>query len=125
MVNIEHKRPAGELKTLPAPEWKWEHITMDFVTALPKTREKFDIVWVVVDRLTKVAHFIPIKTGYTLERLAKLYVKEIVRLHGIPVTIVSDRDTRFVGRFWKSLHKALGTKVVFNTAYHPQTDGQS
>ena len=69
------------------------------VIALPKTREKFDTVWVVVDRLTKVAHFIPIKTGYTLERLAKLYIKEIVRLHGIPVTIVSDRDTRFVGRF--------------------------
>ena len=78
-----------------------------------------------MDRLTKVAHFIPIKTGYTLERLAKLYIKEIVRLHGIPVTIVSDIDTRFVGRFWKSLHKALGTKVVLSTAYHPQTDGQS
>ena len=98
---------------------------MDFVTALPKTREQFNTVWVMVDRLTKVARFIPIKTGYTLERLAKLYIKEIVRLHGIPVTIVSDRDTRFVGRFWKSLHKALGTKVVFSTAYHPQTDGQS
>ena len=98
---------------------------MDFVTALPKTREKFDTVWVVVDRLTKVAHFIPIETGYTLERLAKLYIKEIVRLHGILVIIVSDRDTRFVGRFWTSLHKALGTKVVFSTAYHPQTDGQS
>ena len=78
-----------------------------------------------MDRLTKVAHFLPIKTGYTLERLAKMYIKEIVRLHGIPVTIVSDIDTRFVGRFWKSLHKALGTKVVFSTAYHPQTDGQS
>ena len=125
LVNIEHNRPVGELKPLPVLEWKWEHITMDFVIALSKTREKFDTVWVVVDRLTKVAHFIPIKTGYTLERLAKLYIKETVRLHGIPVTIVSDRDTRFVGRFWKSLHKALGMKVVFSTAYHPQTDRQS
>ena len=86
------------MKTLPVPEWKWQHITRDFVTALPKTREKFNTVWVVVDRLTKVAHIIPITTGYTLERLAKLYIKEIVRLHGIPVTIVSDKDTRFMRR---------------------------
>ena len=125
LINIEHRKPAGELKPLPIPEWKWEHITMDFVSALPRTRERYDSIWVIVDRLTKVAHFIPIKTGYTLEQLAKLYVKEIVRLHGVPVSIVSDRDTRFVGRFWKSLHNALGTKLYFSTAYHPQTDGQS
>ena len=81
-------------------------------------------MWVIVDWLTKVAHFIPIKIGYQMERLVYLYIKEIVRLHGIPVTIVSDRDTRFVGRFWKSLHKTLGTKVVFSIAYHLQTDRQ-
>ena len=124
MVNIEYKRPAGELKPLSILEWKWEHITMDFVTTLPKIREKFNTMWVVVDRLTKVAHFIPIKTVCTLERLAKLYIREIMRLYGIPVTIISDRNIKFVRRFWKSLHKALGTKVVFSTAYHPQTDGQ-
>src|SRR5262249_49120892 len=125
MINVEHRKPAGELRSLPIPQWKWEHISMDFVSALPKTKDKFDSIWVIVDRLTKTAHFIPIKTGYKLERLAQIYVKEIVRLHGVPVSIVSDRDTRFVGRFWRSLQQALGTKVVFSTAYHPQTDGQS
>ena len=79
----------------------------------------------IVDRLTKSAHFLPIRVEFTLERLAKLYMKEIVRLHGISVTIVLDRDTRFVSQFWKSLHKALGTKLNFSTAFHPQTDGQS
>ena len=79
----------------------------------------------IVDRLTKSAHFLPTRVGFTLERLANLYMKEIVRLHEILVTIISDRDTRFVSQFWKSLHKASGTKLNFSTAFHPQTDGQS
>ena len=83
------------------------------------------MVWVIVDRLTKCAHFIPLKTGFTMEKLAQTYVEEIVRLHGIPLSIVSDRDPRFVSRFWKSLHEALGSKLQFSTAFHPQTDGQS
>ena len=98
---------------------------MDFVTALPRTNAGHDMVWVIVDRLTKCAHFIPLKTGFTMEKLAQTYVEEIVRLHGVPLTIVSDRDPRFVSRFWKSLHEALGTKLQFSTAFHPQTDGQS
>ena len=124
-VKIEHQRPGGELRPLAVPEWKWDDITMDFVTALPRTRAGYDMIWVIVDRLTKVAHFIPLKTGCSLEKMAQLYVKEIVRLHGVPRSIVSDRDPRFVSRFWKSLHEALGTKLSFSTAFHPQTDGQS
>ena len=124
-VKIEHQAPAGKLQSLPIPEWKWERITMDFVIGLPKTTKKNDAIWVVVDRLTKSAHFLPIRWGCTLEHLAKKYVDEIVRLHGVPVSIVSDRDPRFTSRFWESLQRALGTKLHFSTAFHPQTDGQS
>ena len=124
-VKIEHQAPAGKLQSLPISEWKWERITMDFVIGLPKTTKKNDAIWVVVDRLTKSAHFLPIRWGCTLEHLAKKYVDEIVRLHGVPVSIVSDRDPRFTSRFWESLQRALGTKLHFSTAFHPQTDGQS
>ena len=115
-VKIEHQRPGGELQPLSVPKWKWDDITMDFVTALPKTKSGFDMVWVIVDRMTNTAHFIPLKTGCTLDKMARLYVQEIVRLHGVPRTIVSDQDPRFVSRFWKSLHEALGTKLNFSTA---------
>uniref|UniRef100_A0A2N9FVM9 RNA-directed DNA polymerase n=1 Tax=Fagus sylvatica TaxID=28930 RepID=A0A2N9FVM9_FAGSY len=124
-VKIEHQRPGGLLQPLPIPEWKWEHISMDFVTGFPRTPSGNDSIWVIVDRLTKSAHFLAIKVGLSLERLAKLYVNEIVKLHGVPVTIVSDRDRRFVSQFWKKLHMAMGTKLNFSTAFHPQTDGQS
>ena len=124
-VKIEHQRPGGLLQPLPIPEWKWEHISMDFVTGFPKTPSGNDSIWVIVDRLTKSAHFLAIKVSLSLERLAKLYVNEIVRLHGVPVTIVSDRDRRFVSQFWKKLHMAMGTNLNFSTAFHPQTDGQS
>jgi len=113
------------LKPLTIPEWKWEHIAMDFITNLPKTVTGLDAVWVVVDRLTKSAHFLPIKTTYDISRLAKEYVGEIVRLHGVPVSIISDRDPRFTSRFWQSLQAAMGTKLNFSTAFHPQTEGQS
>ena len=98
---------------------------MDFVMGLPKTVKGNNVVWVIVDRLTKSAHFLPIRWGSTLEQLAKKYMTEIVRLHGVPVSIVSDRDPRFTSRFWESLQKALGTKLHMSTAFHPQTDGQS
>ncbi|KAL0458159.1 UNVERIFIED_CONTAM: Transposon Ty3-I Gag-Pol polyprotein [Sesamum latifolium] len=103
----------------------WEKITMDFVIGLPRTFRKHDAVWVIVDRLTKSAHFLPIYQNDSLDKLAELYISEIVRLHGIPTSIVSDRDPRFTSHFWGSLHKALGTKLHFSTAFHPQTDGQS
>ena len=89
-AKIEHQRPGGELRPLAVMEWKWDDITMDFVTALPRTRAGYDMIWVIVDRLTKVTHFVPLKTGCFLEKMAQLYVKEIVRLHGVPRSIVSD-----------------------------------
>ena len=124
-VKAEHQRPAGLLQPLEIPEWKWDQVTMDFVSGLPRTSKGHNSIWVVVDRLTKSAHFIPVKTTYTLDRLAELYVREIVRLHGVPNSIVSDRDSRFTSKFWRSLQHALGTKLKFSTSFHPQTDGQS
>ncbi|KAL0295738.1 UNVERIFIED_CONTAM: Transposon Tf2-12 polyprotein [Sesamum calycinum] len=124
-VKAEHQAPAGKLRPLSIPEWKWEKITMDFVVGLPRTLRKHDAIWVIVDRLTKSAHFLPIRLGDSLDKLAELYVSEIVKLHGVPVSIVSDRDPRFTSRFWGSLQGALGTKLHFSTAFHPQTDGQS
>jgi hypothetical protein len=123
-VKVDHQKPAGLLQPLEIPSWKWEGVSMDFVTGLPRTSAGYDAIWVIADRLTKVAQFIPIKKTFSLERLAKLYIKEIVANYGIPNSIVSDRDPRFVSRFWKSLHGALGTKLNFSTAYNPQSDGQ-
>ncbi|XP_070003411.1 uncharacterized protein [Nicotiana sylvestris] len=107
------------------PEWKWEKITMDFVVGLPLTAKKFDSIWVIVDRLTKSAHFIPVCTTYSAERLAGIYIREIVHLHGIPVTIISDRGTQFTSQFWRAVQQELGTRVTMSTTFHPQTDGQS
>ena len=118
-VKAEHQRPAGLLQHLWIPEWKWEDITMDFVVCLPKTLGQYDSVWVIVDRYTKSAHFFPVKTTYTMEQYAELYVKEIVRLHGAPRSIVSDRDPTFTSKFWESLQKAMGMQLRFSTAYHP------
>ena len=98
---------------------------MDFVTGLPRTRRQHDAIWVIVDRLTKSAHFLPVSNDDPLEKLAQLYVEEIVRLHGVPISIVSDRDPRFTSRFWSSLQDAMGTRLHFSTFFHPQTDGQS
>ncbi|XP_073056884.1 uncharacterized protein [Primulina eburnea] len=114
-VKIEHQRPAGLLQSLPIPQWKWDHITMDFVVGLPRTQKGYNSIWVIVDRLTKSSHFLPVKTTYSMNQYADAYVQEIVRLHGIPVSIVSDRDPRFTSEFWKSLHRALGTKLAFST----------
>jgi hypothetical protein len=97
-VKMEHQRPAGELQSLSIPEWKWENITMDFVSGLPKNRKGHDAIWVIVDRLTKSSLFLHIKMGDSVEKLAQLYIKEVVRLHGVPVSIVSDRDPRFTSR---------------------------
>jgi len=124
-VKAEHQVPVGLLQPLSMPKWKWERITMDFISGLPRTQRNHDAIWVIVDRLTKSAHFLAIRMDYSLESLAELYIKEIVRLHGIPVSIVSDRDPRFTSRFWGSLQEALGTKLKFSTSFHPQTDGQS
>ena len=97
---------------------------MDFVSGFPLTYKKHDSVWVIVDRLTKSAHFLPVWLDYSMDRLAELYVNEIVQLHGIPLSIVSDCDPRFTSRFWKALQSALGTQTNFNIAFHPQIDEQ-
>ena len=96
---------------------------MDFVSGFPLTQQKHDSVWVIVEKLTKSAHFIPVRMDYSMDRLAELYVEEIVRLHGVPLSIVSNRDLCFISRFWKELQSALGTKLKFSIAFHPQIDG--
>ena len=98
-VKLEHQRPFGYLQPLPIPEWKWERIAMDFVVGLPRTRQRCDSIWVIVDRLTKSAHFLPIKITYQASKLAQLYIDWIVSLHGVPVSIVSERGSVFTYRF--------------------------
>ncbi|KAD4981942.1 hypothetical protein E3N88_18613 [Mikania micrantha] len=124
-VKAEHQKPSGLLQQPEIPEWKWENITMDFVTKLPRTSSGYDTIWVVVDRMTKSAHFLPIREDYKMDKLSRIYVNEIVARHGVPVSIISDRDSRFTSRFWQTLQTALGTRLDLSTAYHPQTDGQS
>jgi hypothetical protein len=113
-IKAEHQRPAGLLQPLPIPVWKWDEIGMDFVVGLPKTQKGHDSIWVIVDRLTKVTHFLPLPTTCGGEKLAKLYIEDIVKLDGVPRRIVSDRGTQFTSRFWKRLHKATGTKLDFS-----------
>ena len=124
-VKYEHQRPGGTLQRMPIPKWKWETIAMNFIVGLPKTQGKLDFICVSVDRLTKSAHFIPVKRTYNAEKLAKLYVSEIVRLHGVPLSIISYRGTQFTSKFWRTLHAELGTRLDLSTAFHPQSDGQS
>ena len=102
-VKAEHQVPLRLLQPIRIPEWKWDRFTMDFIVGLPLTRRKHDSVWVVVDRLTKSAHFLPVRTDYSLDKLAELYIKEIVWLHGILISIISDRDSSFSSRFWGKL----------------------
>ena len=123
-VKDEHRVPSSLLNLIPISRWKWDSIAMDFVTRLLLTQRKHDSVWVIVDRLTKLAHFIPVRINYSMDRLAELYVDEIVQLHGVPLSIVLDLDPIFQSRFWKELQSTLGTFLNFNTAFHPQTDGQ-
>jgi hypothetical protein len=107
------------------PEWKWEEIAMDFIMGLPRTQSGYDSIWVIVDRLTKVAHFIPIKTTYSRLQLAELYMSRIVCLHGVPKKIVSDKETQFDLKFCERLQETLDTQLRFSSAYHPRTDGQT
>jgi hypothetical protein len=124
-VKAERQRPAGLLQPLKIPEWKWEEISMDFIVDLPKTQSGYDSIWVIIDHLSKVEHFIPIKTTYKGSKLAELYIARIVCLHGVPKKIVSDRGTQFTSKFWEKLHESMDTKLNFSSAYHPQTDGQT
>jgi hypothetical protein len=122
-VKVEHQRPTGLFHPLKIPEWKWEEISMDFIVGLPHTSIGYDSIWVIVDRLTKVAHFIPARTNYTGAKLTELYMARIVCLHGVPKKIVLDRGSQFTSRFWQKLHRCLDTQLNFSSAYHPQTNG--
>jgi hypothetical protein len=113
------------LQPLKIPEWKREEIGMDFIVGLPRTQAGYDSIWVIVDRLTKDAHFIPVKTTYSGAKLGELYMSRIVCLHGVPKKIVSDRGSQFTCKFWEKLHESMDTKLNFSSAYHPQTDGQT
>jgi hypothetical protein len=124
-VKAEHQRPAGLLQQLKVPDWKWEQIGMDFIVGLPRTRDGYDSIWVIMVGLAKVAHFIPVKTTYTGAKLVELYMSRIVCLHGVPKKIVLDRGTQFTSRFWGKLHVSMDTKLNFSSAYHPQTDGKT
>ncbi|GKB31353.1 putative reverse transcriptase domain-containing protein [Tanacetum coccineum] len=124
-VKAEHQKPLGLIQQPEIPKWKWEKITMDFISGLPRTPSGYDTIWVIVDRLTKSAHFLPMKKTNSMEKLTQQYLKEIVYRHEVPVSIISDKDSQFASRFWRSLQNTLGTKVNMSTAYHPKIDGQS
>ena len=98
---------------------------MDFLTHFPRTSQGHDEVWVIMDRLTKSVHFLAVRMTFTLEEFYRLYIQDIFRLHGVPVSIVSDRDPRFTALFWESFQRTMGTHLMLNTAFHPQMDTQS
>ncbi|GJW10111.1 putative reverse transcriptase domain-containing protein [Tanacetum coccineum] len=122
-VRAEHQRPSGLLQQHDIPVWKWVGIAMDFVTKLPRTSSRNDTIWVIIDRLTKSAHFIPMRKDYKMDRFSRLYLNDIVARHGVPISIISDRDSCFTSRPWQSMQEALGTHLDMSMAYHPQTDG--
>ena len=119
-VKAEHQRPAGTLRPIAIPEWKWDEIGMDFITGLPKSPRGHDAIWVIIDRLSKVAHFLPVRVDITAAKLADLYTSRIVVLHGVPKKIISDRGSLFTSKFWTSFQNAMGTHLNFSTAFHPK-----
>ncbi|GKE34531.1 putative reverse transcriptase domain-containing protein [Tanacetum coccineum] len=123
-VKAECQKPSDLLVQLEIPMWKWERITMDFIAKLPKTSNKHDIIWVIIDHLTKSAHFIPTRETDSMETLTRLYIKEIISRHGVPISIISNQDNHFTSRFWQSLQKAFGTQLDMSTAYHPKLMGK-
>ncbi|GKE44236.1 putative reverse transcriptase domain-containing protein [Tanacetum coccineum] len=124
-VKAEHQRPSGLLVQPKIPQWKWDNITKNFITKLPKSSQGYDTIWVNVEQLTKSAIFLPMRETDPLEKMARMYRKEVVMRHRIHVLIICDRDPRFALNLWRSLQKALGTNLDMSTAYHPQTDEQS
>ena len=111
------------LQPLHIPEWKWEVISINFIMGIAKSKKKNDSIFVVVDKFSKVAHFIPVKSAYQEIHIVDIFLKDIFRLHGIPKEIISDQDNKFTEKFWISLFFGLETRLNFSTAYHPQIDG--
>jgi hypothetical protein len=124
-VKSDHLRPTGNLQPLSIPEWKWENICMNFIVGLARTSRAYNLIWVIVDRLTKSAHFIPVAMTYRVGQYAELYISHIIRYHVISKTIISDRGSIFIAHFLEQLHECLGTHLIRSSAYHPQTDGQT
>ena len=122
---VEHLKVGGLLQPLEIPEGKWESISMDFIVGLPNTQRGHDAIWVVVDRLMKMAKFIPTKTTVSTPELAWLFVDQLYRLYGLPSSIVSDRDRKFNSHFWRAIFAKLDTKLNLSIADHPQSDGQT
>ena len=123
-VKAEHQRPAGTLQPLAIPEWKWDKVSMDFITGFSKTKKGNNAIFVVIDRLSKVAQFLTVRESITASQPAELYISRIVSLHGVPLEINSDRGSIFTSRFWESFQNAMGTHLSFSTAFHPQSSGQ-
>jgi hypothetical protein len=117
-MKASHLKSAGVLQPLLIPMWKWDDISMDFIVGLPLTARKKDCIWVIVDRLTKTVPFIAVHTTYSVQQYAELYMDQIVRLNGLPKTIISDRGTQFLAHFWEQLHECLGTKLIRSSSYH-------
>jgi hypothetical protein len=120
----ENRHPVGLFHPLPIPGWKWETISMDFIIGLPRSTKQNDAIMVVVDKLSKVSHFIPIKSNCKEIYIANIFMKYTFIMHGMPKEIISDRDKKFISNFWKSLFVGFETKIFFSTSYHPQTDGK-
>src|SRR3954466_11254543 len=123
-IKAEHQRPAGTLRPLPIPEWKWNKVSMDFITGFPKTQKGNDAIFVVIGRLSKFAHFLPVRESITASQLADLYISQIVSLHGVPLEMNSEHRSLITSRFWESFQNAMGTRLSFSTAFHPQSSGQ-
>jgi hypothetical protein len=118
-VKADYMKLGGLLQLLSIPDWKWDDINMDFIVGLSLTVRKFDSIWVIVDRLTKSAHFIPVHTKYRVEKYVEIYIARVLCLHGVPKMIISDQGSQFVARFWEQLHASLGTHLIHSSAYHP------
>jgi hypothetical protein len=123
-VKAIYMKTTGPLQSLPIPTWKWEDIVWTLLWDYPGLKW-YNSIWVIVDRLTKITHFLPVKTDHPVTAYAQLYIARILSLHGVPKTIVSDRGSQFVSKFWEEVHKSLGTKLLHSSAYHLQTSGQT
>jgi hypothetical protein len=124
-VKVEHRHPTVLLQPFPILEKKWEVVTIDFITKLSRTTRQHDSILLLVENLTKAAHFVPMRMSHTTTNIAEIYMREIVRLHGIPKAIVFDRDTKFTSNLWRGLLKRFGTNMNFSIAYHPQLHGKT
>jgi hypothetical protein len=123
-VKVEQKHPTGLLQPFPILEWMWEFVIIDFITKLPRTSKKHESIMVVVDNLTKASYFIPVKSAHKETNIVDIYTRKIVRLHGVPKTILSHRDSKFTSNFWKGVFKGFGTNMNFRRTYHLESDGK-